>query len=158
MLCWAVLAEGEKPGSNLVHFLAPRLRPRATFAAKSRRLLPCEEVEVAALRRLQDGVAIERLVAALRLRRRHGLAEPALDLSVIDEEIDALPGDGEPDAISVAHGRERSADRCFRRDVKHDGAEGCPGHTPVRDPDHVLDPGLGELLRDRQIPGLRHPG
>ena len=46
--------------------------------------------------------------------------------------------------------------RRLGRDVQHDRAEGGARHARVRDADHVLDAGLRQLLRDRQIAGFRH--
>ena len=54
------------------------------------------------------------------------------------------------------HQRQRAADGGFRRNMQHDGAERRAAHARVRNPHHVLDAGARELLRDRQIAGLRH--
>ena len=54
------------------------------------------------------------------------------------------------------HQRQRAADRGFRRDVQHDGAERRAAHPRIRNPHHVLDAGARQLHRDRQIAGLRH--
>ena len=82
----------------------------------------------------------------------------ALELGVVDQQLDPARGDVEPDQVAVAHEAERAADRRFRRDVQHDRAEGGAAHARVGNADHVLDAGLRELLRDRQIAGLRHAG
>ena len=66
--------------------------------------------------------------------------------------------DREPDAVAVAHQAERAAAGGVRRDVQHDGAEGGAAHARVGHAHHVLDALGGELLRDRQIAGLRHGG
>jgi hypothetical protein len=58
--------------------------------------------------------------------------------------------------LAVPHQRQRTADRGFRRDVQHDGAERRAAHPRIGNPHHVLDAGARELSRDRQIAGLRH--
>ena len=51
---------------------------------------------------------------------------------------------------------ERAADSRLRCDMQHDGAERGAAHPRIGDADHVLDAGLRQLLRDRQVAGLRH--
>ena len=57
-----------------------------------------------------------------------------------------------------AHQAERAAGGAVRRHMQHDGAEGRAAHARVGNAHHVLDAFGRELLRDRQIAGLRHRG
>ena len=83
-------------------------------------------------------------------------AARACSSAVIDQKLDAALLHRQPDAVAVAHQAERAAGGGIGRDVQHDGAEGGAAHARVGDADHVLDAVLRELLRDRQIAGLRH--
>src|SRR3954471_12655154 len=96
-----------------------------------------EEVEVAAFRGLGDGAAVKSLVAPRRRGRRLEVFEPPRDLLRLDQQGDPLVGDGQANAVAIAHRRDRAADRRLRRDVQHDRAERRAGHAPVRDADRA---------------------
>ena len=65
-------------------------------------------------------------------------------------------GYAEADPVAGAHVGEGAADGGFRIDVEHDGAEGRAAHAAIRDPDHVLDAGPGQLARNGQVAGFGH--
>ena len=139
----------------------PAIKPAGAGHARSgRSRAPCphQEVEVASVRRLRDGAAVERLVAAARApaaaggrrgagRSRAGSTSRSTRLSRIDRL----------DPVAVAHRRQRAADRRFRRHVQHDRAEGGARHPRVGQAHHVGHPRPRQLLRDRQVARLRHP-
>ena len=138
--------------------------PRSGFRPSSD--LPCGEgsarrcaqkIEVAAFVGLQHPVVVE-LRPAARRRRRGGRAcgAAAGQLGIVDEEVEPALLDADADAVAVAHEPERPAVRRLRRDVEHDGAVGGAAHARVGQAQHVLDARRRELLRDRQVAGLRH--
>jgi len=74
------------------------------------------------------------------------------------EEVEAFARYVEPDEVAVTDESERPAAGRFPGHVEHDSAVRGTAHPPVRDPDHVADALLGEVLRDGDGVGFGHAG
>src|SRR5690242_5418274 len=104
--------------------LASVLQPPSRHAATSTSALGlAQEIEVAAVLGLQHVLHVELCVAAAR----HGDGRPprrlpCLQLALGHLQLEGSLGDRKPDAIAVAHQRERAAGRGFGRNVQNDRA------------------------------------
>ena len=115
------------------------------------RYLP-QEVEVAALIRLQHMLQIEPSVSTRVLGLRGNPPKPsALEFRPRDVQVDPTFLDVDGDGVAVLYERERAAHCGFRRDMQHDGAECGTAHPRVRDPNQVGDAPFQQLLRDRDL-------
>src|SRR5215472_2924288 len=118
-----------------------------------------EESEIAALIRLRDVTLIERavttLVTWLGLLPR-GAA--ALELRFRNLELQFSSLDVELDQVAVLHERKRSSDEGFGRNVQHARAVARAAHACVGNANHVTHALREELLWNRELPPLRHPG
>src|SRR5215471_12968072 len=92
-----------------------------------------------AIGRLADEARIFRERArAMPRRRRFPRLMPPRKLGFIDQEIHAARRGIDPDAVAVAHQRQRTANERFRRDVADTHPPCCAGETPICDQGDLL--------------------
>ncbi len=93
---------------------------------------------------------------AVGFRRRQQRRAALFEFLLGNQNLQGPARHVETNLIARLDQGQRPADRGFRTDMQHDGAEGGAAHAAVRHADHVFHALLGQLLRNRQVAGFRH--
>ncbi len=106
--------------------------------------------------RLLNVLDVESIPAAGRFRQRLPFELALCELLLAHVEMNFPRGHVELDHVPVLHERERSARRCFRRHMQHDGAVRRAAHARIGNAHHVRYALLQHLGRQRHVADFRH--
>ena len=90
-------------------------------------------------------------------RHRPPSRPPPRHLLLRHQQIQPPLGDINPNLIPIMHQRQRPAHRRLRRDMQNTGPIRSPAHPCIRQPQQITNTRRQQLLRNRQLPPLRHP-